>query len=87
MTTFKITVTYAAGTEQEHPGLTEQQVSLGTGAFLGDLIDLGGRGIRKLVVEVEHTHTYSDEWGGGDTGMGQVKECTSCGHRIYDLRR
>ena len=50
--TFKLTVTYAAGHDQEHTGLTADQIEDGTG-FLRDLIALEGRGITKMVIEVE----------------------------------
>lgn len=51
--TYKLTVTYAAGHSQEHPGLTAEQIETGTGAFVRDLALLKGRGITKLVAEIE----------------------------------
>lgn len=51
--TYKLTVTYAAGHDQEHPGLTAERAEMGVGAFLRDLIGLEGEGITRLVVEIE----------------------------------
>jgi hypothetical protein len=50
---FKLTVTYAAGHSQEHPGLSAEQLETGTGAFLRDLLNLEGRGITRLVAEID----------------------------------
>lgn len=51
--TFKLTVTYAAGHDQEHTGLSAETVEQGTGAFLRDLINLKGEGITAFKVEIE----------------------------------
>lgn len=53
MTTYKLTVTYAAGHDDERRGLSAEQVEQATGAFLNDLLYLEGRGITKMVVEIE----------------------------------
>lgn len=50
---YKLTVTYAAGHDQEHRDLSKEQADMGTGAFLSDLLNLEGRGITKLVVETQ----------------------------------
>lgn len=50
---YKLTVTYAAGHDDSHEHLTPEQVESGTGAFLRDLIHLEGKGITRLVVEIE----------------------------------
>lgn len=51
--TYKLTVTYAAGHDQVHDDLSAEQVSTGANAFVSDLTSLGGRGIKRLVVEVD----------------------------------
>lgn len=53
----KVTVTYAAGPQQEHPGLTVEQVAqcVGEGAFVGDMMRLRGAGVTKVVVELEES--------------------------------
>lgn len=50
---YRLTVTYAAGHDQDHPGLSAEQAEIGTGAFLRDLLNLKGEGITRLVVEIE----------------------------------
>lgn len=49
----RLTVTYAAGHDQVHDGLTDAQLDQGTGAFLSDLLHLKGEGIKRLVVETD----------------------------------
>jgi hypothetical protein len=51
--TYKITVTYAAGHEQEHPGLSAAQAENGIGAFARDIVYLEGEGVRSVTLEVE----------------------------------
>lgn len=51
--TFTLTVTYARGHDQAHPALSAEQVEQGVGAFLSDLVHLQGKGITKLVVEID----------------------------------
>ena len=53
--TFKLTVTYAAGNDQEHPGLDYNQAFVGAQAFMRDMNSLGGKGCTKVVVEIERT--------------------------------
>lgn len=60
MSTFKLTVTYAAGHSQDHPGLSDDQAVQGAGAFMRDLVGLGGTGITRLVVEVERPKQPSE---------------------------
>lgn len=50
---FSVVVRYAAGHEQAHEHLTAEQAEQAVGAFLRDLLALKGRGITKLVVEIE----------------------------------
>lgn len=51
--TYKITVTYAAGHDQEHPALTETTAQPGVEAFLRDLFYLKGEGVQRVSVEIE----------------------------------
>ena len=59
MTTYKLSVWYAASDEDEpqtHAGLTAEQVDYSIRpevGFMHDLIALKGRGVRKLTIEVE----------------------------------
>lgn len=55
--TYRLEVTYAAGHTQEHTGLTSEQIEHGIGAFGSDLAHLEGRGITKLVAELEETRS------------------------------
>lgn len=49
----RLTVTYAAGHDQVHDDLTDEQLEVGTGSFLSDLLHLKGEGIKRLVVETD----------------------------------
>jgi hypothetical protein len=51
--TYKITVTYAAGNTEEHPGLSAAQAENGIGAFARDLLYLEGEGARSVTLEAE----------------------------------
>lgn len=52
--TYRLTVTYAAGHDSVHTGLTPEQADSGSYAFTNDLITLEGQGITKMVLEVEN---------------------------------
>lgn len=80
---YKLTVRYAAGHEQEHAGLTDEQVEIGTGAFLRDLLTLRGEGITKLIVEIEQAPALRDvllgHGGGPRPGMTRKRPgCARC---------
>jgi hypothetical protein len=51
--TYKLTVTYALGHDQEHPGLTAEAVEQGFVAFFHDLTYLEGEGVQRIAVEIE----------------------------------
>jgi hypothetical protein len=56
MTSYRIEVTYGKADEalpNVHEHLTQEQVEGGAIAFLRDLIDLGGHGVRSFTVEAE----------------------------------
>lgn len=57
---FRLEVTYAAGHTQEHAGLDAQQIETGVGAFSRDLAYLEGRGITRLVAELEPAPNEAD---------------------------
>lgn len=50
---YRIAVTYAAGNTQEHVGLSPEQAEQGAGAFLRDLINLRGAGVRAVTVTLD----------------------------------
>lgn len=64
--TYKITITYALGHDQEHPGLTETTARPGTEAFLNDLFTLKGEGVQRVSIEIEGER---DERGGYVPGL------------------
>jgi hypothetical protein len=65
--TYKLTVTYALGHDQEHPGLTADAVEQGFVAFFHDLTYLKGAGIQRVSIEIEGER---DERGGYVPGLG-----------------
>jgi hypothetical protein len=65
--TYKLTVTYALGHDQEHPGLTADAVEQGFVAFFHDLTYLKGAGIQRVSIEIEGER---NERGGYVPGLG-----------------
>jgi hypothetical protein len=65
--TYKLTVTYALGHDQEHPGLTADAVEQGFVAFFHDLTQLKGAGIQRVSIEIEGER---NERGGYVPGLG-----------------
>jgi hypothetical protein len=54
MVTYRIEVTYASGGRpQVHRGLEKNIAFVGAGAFLRDLQNLEGRGIKRFTIEAE----------------------------------
>lgn len=64
--TYKITITYALGHDQEHPHLTETTARPGVDAFLSDLFHLKGEGVQRVSIEIEGER---DERGGYVPGL------------------
>jgi hypothetical protein len=53
MPAYLIKVTYASGSAGIHASLSAEQAETGAGAFLRDLFELEGRGVREVCVAIQ----------------------------------